>query len=104
MLFINQDVTKELPYPFFIEWEESLENRMKSLREDGTITLENEELSITRCDFGVRDPDKTLERWSELLSLTPSGSTLKLPNTELHFLKSSKINERLCNVYVEKLE
>lgn len=104
MLFIDQEVSKELPYPFFIQWEESLENRMKSLKEDGTITRENEKLTIRRCDFAVKDPDKTVERWSKLLSLVPSVSTLKLSNTELHFLKSSKNYDRLSNVYVEKFE
>lgn len=104
MLFIDQEVSENLPYPFFIQWEETLEMRMKSLKDEGTITLENEKLSITKCDFEVKSPEKTVEKWSDLLNLTPSRNTLILPNTELHFLKSSKNLERLSNVNVEKSE
>lgn len=104
MLFIDQEVSSDLPNPFFIQWEEPLEMRMKSLKEEGTITLENQKLSIARCDFTVRDPEKVVEKWSEFLNLIPLGNTLVLPNTELHFIKSSDKLERLRNVYVEKSE
>ena len=104
MLFIDQVISENLPNPFFIQWEEPLEMRMKSLITEGTITLENEKLSIARCDFAVKDPEKVVEKWSEFLNLIPLGNTLVLPNTELHFTKSSDKFERLRNVYVEKSE
>jgi hypothetical protein len=98
MLFIQQDVSNELPYPFFIEWEEPFEERMKSLREDGTISSENDRLIISICEFAVDNPEKRVEEWGHLLNLTPTENALKLPNTELLFRKRSHDIERLVNV------
>ena len=39
MLFVDQPVSNELPYPFFIEWEDPEETRFAKLREEGTILL-----------------------------------------------------------------
>jgi hypothetical protein len=100
MLFIEQEVSDELPLPFFIEWEEPFEERMKSLREDGTITSENDSLIISICEFAVDNPEKRAEEWGQLLNLTPTENSLKLPNTELLFHKRSHDIERLVNVQI----
>ncbi|WP_019413287.1 VOC family protein [Paenisporosarcina sp. TG20] len=102
MLFINQEVSNELPYPFFIQWEETFEERMQSLREDGTITSVNDNLAISRCDFAVYDSQKKLEEWSEILKVSPSNNSLKLPNTELLFLESKAVKERLVSIHTTK--
>lgn len=103
MLFIDQRVSNELPFPFFIQWDEPFEIRMRRLREDGTITPENENLDLARCDFAVKDPEKIAKHWGELLNITPSENLIRLPNTELYFLKSTQINERLSHVHVENM-
>lgn len=100
MLFIQQDVSNELPYPFFIEWEEPFEERMKSLREEGTITSENDHLIISICEFAVSNPKKSIKEWGNLLNLPPTDNALKLPNTELLFHKRPDDMERLVNVQI----
>jgi hypothetical protein len=100
MLFIEQDVSEELPLPFFIEWEEPFEERMKSLREDGSITSINDNLSISLCEFAVTNPEKRVNEWSHLLNLPCTENSLKLSNTELIFIKSSNKRERLVNVQI----
>lgn len=100
MLFIEQDVSEELPLPFFIEWEEPFEERMKSLREDGTITSINDKLSILSCELAVGNPEKRVNEWSNLLNLPSTKSSLKLSNTELIFTKSTNKRERLVNVQI----
>ena len=102
MLFIKQDVSEELPLPFFIEWEESFEERMKSLREEGTITSVNDNLSISLCEFAVTNPEKRVNEWSHLLNLPCTENSLKLSNTELIFIKSSNMRERLVNVQIKE--
>ena len=52
MLFVDQPVSNELPYPFFIEWEEAEEKRFAKLREDGTISSDNEHWKL-RSVFSV---------------------------------------------------
>jgi hypothetical protein len=104
MLFIKQKVSEELPWPFFIEWDEPFEERMQSLREDGTITSENDKLNISTCEFATHYPEKKVEEWGNLLNLPPSENSLKLPNTELLFHKSSQNIERLVNVQVIEID
>ena len=68
MLFVDQPVSNELPYPFFIEWETPEEIRFAQLRAEGTLTEANEELEISECVFAVEDPLRDTGEWAVLLS------------------------------------
>ena len=83
MLFVNQQPSADLPFPFFIEWEKDDEERFNELREDGTILPDNEKLTITECIFSLNDPAKAVAEWSSLLSTTNSENTIALPNVDL---------------------
>lgn len=100
MLFIDQDVTDDLPLPFFIEWDEPFEDRMNSLRADGTLKEYNEQLQITRCDFAVENPEHHSKVWASLLCVEQVGNTITLPNTKLVFLKTTQDKERLSHVEI----
>ena len=104
MLFIEQAVTDELPYPFFIEWDESFEDRMRSLREDGTIKAVNENLHIARCIIHVHDPAAKVEKWAKLLGMKVKGHSLLLPNTVLVFEESAGEKERLNEVKLVNIQ
>ena len=105
MLFVNQAPSENLPFPFFIEWEKDESERYKELRIDGTVLPDNEKLAITECVLSVRDPVVTISEWSKLLSITPSGDTLRLPNAKLKFvgIESDARKERLVEVVVEHI-
>lgn len=100
MLFINQKNDNSLPYPFFIEWEQEKEERLKALREDGTLMPENEALAIKKCIFHVHDAKKKITHWSRLLSLPAKGNSLKLSNTLFEFIESDDEKERLQNIEI----
>lgn len=102
MLFINQKIDNGLPYPFFIEWEQDIEQRLEKLREDGTLKEENEELTIKKCVFHVHDVEKKLTQWSRLLSLSTKNNTLKLGNTVFEFIQSDDEKERLKDIEIVK--
>ncbi|MBK3494594.1 VOC family protein [Viridibacillus sp. YIM B01967] len=102
MLFIDHKINHTLPYPFFIEWEKSIEERYASLREDGTIKPENEELAIKRCIFHVKNVEEKLTHWSRLLSLPTKGNTLKLANTTFVFEEKLDSKERLHTIEIVK--
>lgn len=104
MLFIKQNVANELPLPFFIEWQEPFEERMKSLRDDGTITSVNDKLIISSCEFAANNPEKRVEQWGNLLNLTPLENSLKLPNTDLFFISRINNRERLVNVQITEIK
>ena len=106
MLFVNQELSSKLPLPFFIEWEEGEAERFKGLRNDGTISPDNEQLEITECHFSVSIPTEEAAKWASLLSTeVTDGNTIKLPNTLLKFLKKEykNENERLADVVIEHL-
>ena len=105
MLFVNQKPSENLPFPFFIEWEKGETERYNELRTEGTILLDNEKLAITECVLSVKDPVVAINEWAKLLSITPSGNTLKLPNAKLKFvgIESDVNKERLVEVVVEHI-
>lgn len=103
MLFIQQKLDESLPYPFFIEWEQPLDERYDMLKADGTIHQANEELQIKRCIFYVKDVERKLTQWSRLLSLPTKGNTLKLANTSFEFQQLQQGKERLRTVDIVKI-
>ena len=103
MLFIKHQLGDSLPYPFFIEWEHSFEERQKMLKADGTIQKDNEELRIERCIFNVKDVQQKLIQWSRLLSLPITGNTLRLKNTIFAFQKLQEGKERLHTIDIGKV-
>lgn len=103
MLFIKHQLGDSLPYPFFIEWEHSFEERQKMLKADGTIQKDNEELRIERCIFNVKDVQQKLIQWSRLLSLPTTGNTLRLKNTIFAFQKLQEGKERLHTIDIGKV-
>ncbi len=101
MLFVNQPVSNELPYPFFIEWEEPEETRFTKLREDGTLTSDNEQLEITECIFSVNDPLSATAEWAILLSQkVGNADDIVLSNTVLKFVEHDGDKDRLTDVVV----
>lgn len=94
MLFIEEAVTAWLPSPFFIEWQETDDQRYRKLREDGAIQEANEMLSIDRCVFGVWNPEETADTWRKIL-----GGSLELPNCRIEFRKTDQPQERLEEVH-----
>ena len=101
MLFVDQPVSNELPYPFFIEWEEPEETRFEKLREDGTLTPDNEQLEITECVFSVDDPLSATAEWAILLSQkVGNADDIALPNVVLKFVEHDGGKDRLMDVVI----
>ena len=101
MLFVNQSVSNELPYPFFIEWEDTDETRFAKLREVGTFTNDNEQLRITECVFSVNDPLRETAEWAILLSQkVGNANNIVLPNVLLKFVAQASGKERLTDVVI----
>lgn len=102
MLFLEQDISDELPYPFFIEWEEEFEVRMQRLREDGTLRDFNESIQISQCVISVKDPDYHVKEWSGILGIDHEDHAIRLPNTKIVFQHSGETKERLNRVEILK--
>lgn len=101
MLFVDQPVSNELPYPFFIEWEDTEEVRLAKLHEDGTISEVNEQLEITECVFSVEDPLRETAEWAILLSKkVGDADDIALPNVLLKFVEHKGDKDRLTDVVV----
>ena len=101
MLFVDQPVLNELPYPFFIEWEDAEDIRLAKLREDGTISADNEQLEITECVFSVEDPLRETAEWAILLSQkVGNADDIALPNVLLKFVEHEGDKDRLTDVVI----
>ncbi|MCG3086799.1 VOC family protein [Sporosarcina cyprini] len=105
MLFIDQPVTDELPYPFFIEWDEPEDVRMEKLKKEGALSPENEKLDIRECIFHVQDPLKETGEWAVLLSQKVGDDhSIRLENVKLSFHQQDEGKERLADVIIGKTE
>ncbi|WP_033542082.1 VOC family protein [Planococcus sp. CAU13] len=94
MLFIDEEPSARLPNPFFIQWDESDEQRCEGLRDSGAVTPESEDLLLERCIFGVEDTEEAEARWKQLL-----GGSLQLPNCLIEFRNLQGRQERLEEVH-----
>lgn len=103
MLFIDQPDLNQLPYPFFIEWEERENIRFENLKNSKAILAENERLQIRECLFSVNDISQKINLWAKVLSLQVlETNSIRLPNAVLKFLpKSLNGKERLCEVIIK---
>lgn len=103
MLFLQEEISNDLPFPFFIEWEESDDTRYHLLQEDGTIDKSNLELTITACEFQVRNPREVMNKWKRYFQLIEQDEqTLLLENTRLIFKQSTNEDkERLVSINIE---
>lgn len=103
MLFVKEEISDVLPLPFFIEWEDSDDDRSRLLQEDGTIENSNLELSITACEFHVRNPREVMNKWKSYFQLIEQDEqTLLLENTRLIFKQSTNEDkERLVSIDID---
>ncbi|MBB4825105.1 hypothetical protein HNO89_002334 [Sporosarcina luteola] len=105
MLFVDQPICDELPYPFFIEWEEPEEVRFEKLRREGALSPENEKLDIRECIFHVHDPLKETGEWAVLLSQKVGDDhSIQLKNVKLSFRQQEEGKERLADVIIGQTE
>lgn len=103
MLFIREEVSDQLPMPFFIEWQETDEDRYELLKKDGTIVESNLQLSIESCEFHVKKPREIIKKWEKYLNVEQyDDQTLLLPNTKLVFKQlEDGTKERLIRVQIK---
>lgn len=102
MLFVEEKIGNALPSPFFIEWEESDEEKYRLLEEDGTLEKSNLELSITACEFQVHNPREVMNKWKSYFQLVEQDEqTLLLENTRLIFKQSTNTIERLASIEID---
>ncbi|WP_245894467.1 VOC family protein [Planomicrobium soli] len=93
MLFVEEEVSNQLPSPFFIQWQEDDPVRLENLRKSGALLTENEVLEIEKCILGVHDVAASTEKWTRLL-----GGKLNLANCRIEFKATDRGKERLEKV------
>lgn len=100
MLFIEQSVSNELPYPFFIEWEESEAQRQTRLEKTGARTATHTQQRISECVFHVEDPLRETAEWAVLLS-KKVGDThdIQIGDVLLRFVEKQDTVQRLAGIH-----
>lgn len=91
MLFVLKDSLEELPYPFFIEWEESEEERYQRLSERGAFEETNKDTRIKECNLATSNPKEEAKQWGRLLDrMVIDGNKLILPNIRFEFVENQE--------------
>ncbi|WML47914.1 VOC family protein [Neobacillus sp. PS3-34] len=103
-----------LPYPFFIEWEQSDHDRREEFKKQGVWTDEQEKASINAIHYVVHDFLRTAEDWANLLNVQvnlpktenlnqPGQAAIMVGRTEIIFCNANE-NATLKNIYKRKGE
>lgn len=99
MLFIEQDVSNELPYPFFIEWQESEVERNIRLEKSGARTAIHRQQKISECIFHVEDPLRETGEWAVLLSQkVGDANDIRIGDIMFRFIEKQDTVQRLAEV------
>ncbi len=100
MLFINEN--SELPSPFFIEWEQSDEERAKELKELKMVDPSLAENVIQSIFFAVNDCELAARKWARMFNLHPmappaidssflsKAASVRIADTEIVFCEPIK--------------
>lgn len=100
MLFIDPIEKMDLPFPFFIEWEEKEEDRLQNLRDRKSLLPENERIRVESCFLACRNPVEACNAWKKLLQVqAEKETTFYLKGVAFHFIPKEKNGRsRLVNV------
>lgn len=100
MLFIEQGVSNELPYPFFIEWDESEAQRQSRLARTGARTIFHQQQKVSECIFHVEDPLQEAGEWAILLSQKVGDvHDIRIGNVVLRFMEKQEKVQRLAEIH-----
>ncbi|MCO7175719.1 VOC family protein [Sporolactobacillus kofuensis] len=76
-IFFIDDTIDGLPYPFFIQWQGSDQERKQKLIEQGLIVQHPAgDLGVRQAVFHVPDPEKVAEIWGELVESSPEQTDI----------------------------
>ncbi|WP_167553290.1 VOC family protein [Evansella clarkii] len=67
MLFAEEQPGRQLPVPFFIQWEEEDNIRFSKLKEQGILSEKHDSTTINRIFINVHAAEAAAEKWSWLI-------------------------------------
>ncbi|PQZ52761.1 MULTISPECIES: VOC family protein [Bacillus] len=104
MLFVKQEENGPR-LPFFIQWNETDEERRNDLREIGTITEhKNKVQQIETIHYAVKNVRETVRKWKEVMGLTVSLATKNVKwNAECQSVSFGNISVQFCEPIGEGL-
>ncbi|WP_041582400.1 VOC family protein [Salisediminibacterium selenitireducens] len=102
-MLILENSPEQMPYPFFIEWEESDCERLKKLKESGVIPERaSHDIRISELVFHTSSPADVKDEWASLFGIQVEDdevNTLNIDGVRLVFRKG--IQNRLTSVILE---
>ncbi|WP_342526425.1 VOC family protein [Chryseomicrobium sp. FSL W7-1435] len=98
MLFVKENPSEDLPLPFFIEWEQSQQEKYADLEQQKQLPPRVEELRVQELVIATKTPFQTAEKWANLLEVAQQGTQIILSNTRITFVESEQDLCRLQRV------
>ncbi|RDI43179.1 VOC family protein [Falsibacillus pallidus] len=104
MLFMDEKPKSGLPWPFFIQWDESSQDRKDRLKRMGAISSENENRSIQLIRMASRDPGSDMNEWKKAFGLEEGKVesepyVLNLNGTLLIFEHPNELNIQIARPF-----
>lgn len=93
---------QQVRFPFFIQWDEPDDVRLKTLKDTGGFANENGEL--TKVFYAVKQPYETAVEWRQLLGGTVRETTLHLNGVAIEFKQRDDCTLGPIGVEIESLQ
>lgn len=101
LLFVGKP-DQEVRFPFFIQWEEPDDVRLKQLKDTGSFSNENGD--ITKVYYAATSPYETAIAWQQLIGGQVIDNQLKLANIILEFKEREENEIQPIGVEIESLQ
>lgn len=75
MLFIQQS-DEDCPFPFFIQWNQTDDERKHDLHQKGALPADNLNVEISKVHYVVKDVNKTVLKWRKYFDLPRGEETI----------------------------
>lgn len=101
LLYVGKPDQK-IRFPFFIQWEEPDDVRLKHLKDTGSFSSENGE--ITKIFYAAENAYETAIEWQQLLGGQVVDTELKLNNMTIEFKERDEYDKGPIGVEIESLQ
>lgn len=89
-------------FPFFIQWDEPDNVRLKTLKDTGGYSNENGEL--TKVFYAVTNAYETAIEWQQLIGGVVQGTTLRLNGVDIEFKEREECHLGPIGIEIESLQ
>lgn len=101
MLFVKEPISEQVPFPFFIEWQQTQQEKYKDLKKQGQLLNNVEQQTVQTLWIESENPEHTAMKWEQLLGIPRQHTALHLDNTIIQFTATTSKKQRLYQIDIK---